>query len=692
MDKKNLKKIPRPIVEDSFYPLAKEEKSRYIVTAERVEEVLVINFFQVSGKNFQDISPEFRTFCQKNSYISQDLTSEKVKWKTASVMYQCNSWSGYPKYWWSASGIKVARGEEIIIASINEFLEKKGDWKNSMNAIEEYQDSILKRKLEIKHKKETDVIDEQMKKFGDIPDDYQEFTEKRLFADANYMFYNKAKKRAYCSKCGWDFDIDSTGHLSNKIGIWNKESSIRHNQVIRCPYCNTYEEAKSEKMSRVPLTSIQWSVLVQKNGEEVLVRYFCHVKDFKDDFRKPNYFRSEQFRTIHSADNSKDYEWGEFKHTGNRRWIVQREGGYGFYWSPSELVLPRSVTLYNTNLNKTLEDTCMKYSCAEEYLDYIAEQMKDQRFHCSPWIVDQYLNYYRKNPSVEQLIKCNLVPLMYEIQHDYRHEKALKEGTTICEILGITKNELKILRKQKPAKYRDIEIMQYYREVHKREVPEKDFVELKYIQDDGYASFYKYFIDAMKYSTLHKIRRYVAKNVKYAKDYFDYLEWLEPLEYDVKNEFNLFPKDFVKAHDEKSKEYQKLQDKKHKEEIRKFNVLLKKLRSEIKEDDPLNIKTLGLFIRLPKTLDELKIEGENLHHCVGTYRDKVAKGETLIYFVRKQDEPEKSYFTLEWKGKVVQCRGFRNCDMTPEVKAFVQLFSDKMNEYAEKPKKQRKVG
>jgi len=58
------------------------------------------------------------------------------------------------------------------------------------------------------------------------------------------------------------------------------------------------------------------------------------------------------------------------------------------------------------------------------------------------------------------------------------------------------------------------------------------------------------------------------------------------------------------------------------------------------------------------------------------------KGETAIFFVRKLEEPDKPYYTLEWKDhKVVQCRGFHNCDMTPEVKAFTEIFGEQMKEY-----------
>ncbi len=123
-------------------------------------------------------------------------------------------------------------------------------------------------------------------------------------------------------------------------------------------------------------------------------------------------------------------------------------------------------------------------------------------------------------------------------------------------------------------------------------------------------------------------------------------------------------------------------DKQHREDIKKFNRLLKQMRKELKEDNPLNLQVKGLFIRLPYRADELKTEGETLHHCVGTYIDRVMRGKTAIFFVRRIESPDEPFYTLEWKDhKVVQCRGAHNCDMTPEVKAFTALFEEQMRIY-----------
>ena len=70
-----------------------------------------------------------------------------------------------------------------------------------------------------------------------------------------------------------------------------------------------------------------------------------------------------------------------------------------------------------------------------------------------------------------------------------------------------------------------------------------------------------------------------------------------------------------------------------------------------------------------------------MHHCVGGYVNNVVDGKTIILFIRKEEEPDKPYYTLEWKGRVIQCHGMCNCDMTEKVKKFVDQFSNEMINY-----------
>ncbi|MFQ8963448.1 PcfJ domain-containing protein [Sellimonas intestinalis] len=138
------------------------------------------------------------------------------------------------------------------------------------------------------------------------------------------------------------------------------------------------------------------------------------------------------------------------------------------------------------------------------------------------------------------------------------------------------------------------------------------------------------------------------------------------------------PLNFRKVHDRTAKEYQKLLDKKALEEILGENGNIQ---------NAFQIKGKGLLLVVPASAEDIKAEGAALHHCVGTYVDRVARGETNIFFIRKEKEPDKPYFTMEWRDNdIVQCRGSRNCGMTPEVKAFTEAFKKKMLETIEKDK------
>ena len=76
----------------------------------------------------------------------------------------------------------------------------------------------------------------------------------------------------------------------------------------------------------------------------------------------------------------------------------------------------------------------------------------------------------------------------------------------------------------------------------------------------------------------------------------------------------------------------------------------------------------------PKRHNDVKNEGKILDHCVGTHAQSIATEETIILFVRKKEEPDKPFYTLNIDPKnyhQIQCRGLRNCDTTKEVDHFL---------------------
>lgn len=692
MKKKELASIPKPIVKKEYQKLRTMFKDmRGIIQAEcrevSGEETLIINCFRPKGKNSVELW--FRLFCQKEDYITQDFSDKKVKWRTGAfdyiAGYQITDWCRLEGKWALAS----PQDEDIII----EFMRKwrKETKSNRCDAgykfddyIYAYQADIRDRKLIAKHQKVRGEIDARMDLFPDLPDDYQNFVEHTVFDEHNYIFYSRKQKWAYCTRCGFEYEIRKDGVYHKKIPVWNNKEKLRHNHDFMCPHCGKWIMAKSAGMGRGQLLEINWSTIIQTNGSNVLVRYICHTKDFRKDFRHPEFNSRELFRTIHTPKNVEDYEMGYYKMGRDSDSYVYRwrdPVGHGWGWNPSELQVPRQTVLYNTDFG-LLTDTCMKYSCFDIFFEKVVPSIRNS----SPWIVDQFFNLYHEYPFVEQVLKLGWYSMAKEMFVDKREiqSKGFTSGRTIAESLGINREQFLVLREatHNNPRIKDVCILKYAAQSGKR-LRVCDLEELRYINDNGWSDMYKNYIDAMEYTSIHKLRKYITEqHIKHERDYFDFAGWLIEMGYDMRNEFNIYPRNFVEKHDEMAKVYQKFHDKKHKEDIKKFNRLLKQMRKDVTADNPINLQIQGLFIRLPYQATELKTEGETLHHCVGTYIDRVMKGETTIFFVRQIKKPDKPYYTLEWKDhKVVQCRGLHNCDMTPEVMAFTSLFEEKMKAY-----------
>ena len=150
-----------------------------------------------------------------------------------------------------------------------------------------------------------------------------------------------------------------------------------------------------------------------------------------------------------------------------------------------------------------------------------------------------------------------------------------------------------------------------------------------------------------------RFQNWVIKNSVTAYEYRDYQNMLENLGIAFEGDFRILPKNFKQAHDDAVKAYNDMKDEQKRIEF--ANQLEKLLGLE---------QTIGNYtFVLPKELQELKAEGKALSHCVGSYADRVARGDTVILFVRQKEKVDNPLYTLEIKnGKIVQLRGKRNKD------------------------------
>lgn len=105
-------------------------------------------------------------------------------------------------------------------------------------------------------------------------------------------------------------------------------------------------------------------------------------------------------------------------------------------------------------------------------------------------------------------------------------------------------------------------------------------------------------------------------------------------------------------------------------EVEKWNALKPTWRKWTFDD-----KNEDYVVILPEKPQDLAVEGITLHHCVKSYIGKVSNGTTNIVFIRKREEIDEPFFTVEIsnEGGVEQIHGFgnRNLGTEPELVPFV---------------------
>ncbi len=143
----------------------------------------------------------------------------------------------------------------------------------------------------------------------------------------------------------------------------------------------------------------------------------------------------------------------------------------------------------------------------------------------------------------------------------------------------------------------------------------------------------------------------------------DYRDMCRALGRNMSDPSVLWPRDLLEAHDRASERMK----------IREQGGFTQEFRLRRRQLRQYAFMADGLLIRPAASQRELTEEGDALHHCVATYGNRHATGQTAIFFIRRADRPRESWYTLELDERTLtvrQNRGMHNCARTPEVQAF----------------------
>lgn len=158
---------------------------------------------------------------------------------------------------------------------------------------------------------------------------------------------------------------------------------------------------------------------------------------------------------------------------------------------------------------------------------------------------------------------------------------------------------------------------------------------------------------------MRKLSDYICDKKISLSTYNDFLTAVKYLHLDLTQEKNVYPHEFMKWHDFYTEQYHAIKDKAVDNGIK---AVAEKYKPILKNMD-------NIVMMFPTETNDFINEGEKLHHCVGRmgYNEKMAKGDSLIIFVRKKEEVNTPFLTLEYdpkQKKVLQFYG--DHDSTPD--------------------------
>ena len=167
---------------------------------------------------------------------------------------------------------------------------------------------------------------------------------------------------------------------------------------------------------------------------------------------------------------------------------------------------------------------------------------------------------------------------------------------------------------------------------------------------------YRVFSKIPSHVNLRKFQYWIIKNNISFKFYLDYLSILEKLTIPLTSSLLIMPKNLQEKYNEAVATYNQL----------KMELQEKAYQKRLVEISPLEQEIEDYAFIVPKKLEEIVEEGNNLVHCVGSYIEQHNKGETTIIFMRKKEAKEQSLYTIEYKNKcIVQIQGYKNRGRVP---------------------------
>lgn len=555
--------------------------------------------------------PAYELYISKkeNRFITYDCF--RKKWRNAKLDMIC-----WPRYLTYSQWEFISEKDYSLI---KRYLETK---QGGYAGLIEYQLRVRADELKRKHRRQTDPWDLELSQTPELPEDWEKWAYKDGIPD-RYIFYHYRKggaKTGYCTYCEKDVPITEPKH--NKEGV--------------CPVCGKSIVFKAIGRAGTVKTDVHALFLIQSCDFGFMIREFRGYKVFhKGEYQNPYCSNYEVRRSIYSdfARHISSYYWGDYKHA-QIRWIRTGKCGPGrTYWDVYGMVYPK--TLPALAKHELLKTGLPEFIQTGGVFD-----------------PEQYLATWDEVPQLEQLVKADLIFQARECLSHYNAYKDLiqnRRSTSLLKALAIDAQQLQRVRNHGWG-YKHIQWLQYEKKTQK--MLSDDVIEW-YVQNNVEPEKITFVSDRMSATQIYNyIRRQMKENQKQCREvlttWADYLSMAKKLGMDTTDAIHyrvrkLFERhqDLVELCNQKALELRA-------EEIRQKFIGIEDVLGSLK--DLYEYWDEEYMVVAPGRVDDILLEGERLHHCVGSsdrYWERIETKESYIMFLRRSNDPERAYYTLE---------------------------------------------
>lgn len=486
----------------------------------------------------------------------------------------------------------------------------------------EYQLQVREDELKRRHKRETDSWDLDLAQTPELPKDWDRWVRK-VGIQENYVFYQYARKgtdSGYCSYC------------EKEVPIRNP----RHNKQGHCPCCRHEITFKSiGKAGRVN-TKSAFMYLIQRCEDGFMIREFSGSGHYrKGEYEKPEYSYRENRRAIYNRNGRglHAYYWGDYKHS-EFRWIRGSLCSASGYYDYGGRVYGRTIPdLGKYELRRT----------------GLVESIRDMQ------VIDpeKYLAVLQEVPQLEQLSKAGLSDLVKECMADrYSFQECFrKHGTgSLAKVLGTDAQGLKRLRANKGGQ-KFLKWIQYEKATGKL-LPDK--VIGWFCSQSVKADDLKFILDRMSIVQVYNyMRRQMQESRMSSREILttweDYLSMALRFGMDTNDAIVFRARKLRQRHDELvARCHQKKDLVLRAGEVLKEYPHIEKIYQSIR--DIYTFADKDYTVVVPSRIEDIILEGEHLHHCLGNverYWERIESRESYVLFLRLTSEQGKSYYSLE---------------------------------------------